>query len=1079
MRPTMKHTLLLALIVGAVLAPRQASAQLDPLLFLKNKQPNIIVMVDTANRMLRDSENNFRDNNIYRRLGGPDVVWEDALGVADANTGAAGTGTYRRKYVGLVYKNASESRFEADHIEIVGDRESGYATFDERTRIVVARRSLTEAINRNTAVARFSLMRTRQQNPRFVTPAYAGATKWGLSAADRLKVTSSDVAYANQKLTGDDGVNKWNITRSLVDADNGTVAGPVGPLVAADASGANASVLNILGLDVGATNSLLPSGGDSDSDIDTPLDLMLTDLKTEAARLITADTQCRNTVAVFVVGGGQGNTSSGNTATLASQFVNVTGGHRVPIYVIAIAPLAADVAALQTIATNSGGGYAEITHAMIQATVAGQPVPEFVRAVNLAVQHAFSAQSNCDAGTTTEHQVTSPIVGSVNLEGAVDITGAALPLTVITHPTTGVKIPQRSNLLLTSGFALPGFESRLRAFRVYKPVVDTTKPTGFKFSSDGTRLWVACAPGTTSTTPCSALSTNDRNIYTVLPDGTSVALTVANAATLQSYLYPAAVHPSATLADVQTLITFVRSQPLGAVIGSTPAVMDAPSLDPPPDSDYPGFVDANKNRRTMIWVGANDGMLHGIDGRLGVEVWAYVPFNLLPKLHTLRSGQPVGDFRYFVDGSPKVADVKVAGAWRTYLIMGQGAGGTFYHTFDVTLPNMDAVVSQSSDSAATVLTYFATASNVPLKWTFPRLTMFDPACGVTGGACAQSPWGDLLATATDIEKSVGETWSDPAVGQISSASGPFTVLTGSGFLKYSVQQQTNRNGVLAGTRFYVLDVRTGNVLVSRDVGNDSRAEAVDNCAATAVNDCRELKNALQADPVATGPPDSRYITKTYVGDLDGRLWRFDISLDGSGVPQIPAAATLMYDAGPAHPMFSSMATVNVGSTKQYLFQGTGSDLLPSNSVSQSYKLLVILDNGGSGAKTAEIALTATDGTGSDEKVTAFPAVAGDIVFFATTSFKPATPCVLPDANLYAFTFIGGPAYDTTNDGKVSNADSTRIRTTTGARASAPFIVDQHLVFASGNKIEMFGDPADYNNGVGQAGVRILSWREVR
>jgi hypothetical protein len=28
-------------------------------------------------------------------------------------------------------------------------------------------------------------------------------------------------------------------------------------------------------------------------------------------------------------------------------------------------------------------------------------------------------------------------------------------------------------------------------------------------------------------------------------------------------------------------------------------------------------------------------------------------------------------------------------------------------------------------------------------------------------------------------------------------------------------------------------------------------------------------------------------------------------------------------------------------------------------------------------------------------------------------------------------------------------------------------------------VQMFGDPNDYNNGVGQVGVRILSWREVR
>jgi len=87
--------------------------------------------------------------------------------------------------------------------------------------------------------------------------------------------------------------------------------------------------------------------------------------------------------------------------------------------------------------------------------------------------------------------------------------------------------------------------------------------------------------------------------------------------------------------------------------------------------------------------------------------------------------------------------------------------------------------------------------------------------------------------------------------------------------------------------------------------------------------------------------------------------------------------------------------------------------------------------------------------------------------------------VLPDATLYALTYIGGAAYDTNGDGKLSNKDSTKAGTVTGARATAPFVVDQHLVFAAGGKVEMFGDPAGYNNGVGQVGVRILSWREVR
>jgi hypothetical protein len=177
-----------------------------------------------------------------------------------------------------------------------------------------------------------------------------------------------------------------------------------------------------------------------------------------------------------------------------------------------------------------------------------------------------------------------------------------------------------------------------------------------------------------------------------------------------------------------------------------------------------------------------------------------------------------------------------------------------------------------------------------------------------------------------------------------------------------------------------------------------------------------------------------------------------------------------------------MATVSVGAVQQYLFVGTGSDLLPQNKVNTQYALLVVQDQGPSGTRTAMIRLELTDGLAGDEKVSAFPAVAGDIVFFSTTTYR-AGSCAMPDGNLYAFTFIGGPAYDTTGDGKVTSsggaADTPKIRTSAGARATAPFIVDQHLVVGVGKKIEMFGDPEDFNNGVGQAGVRILSWREVR
>ena len=80
------------------------------------------------------------------------------------------------------------------------------------------------------------------------------------------------------------------------------------------------------------------------------------------------------------------------------------------------------------------------------------------------------------------------------------------------------------------------------------------------------------------------------------------------------------------------------------------------------------------------------------------------------------------------------------------------------------------------------------------------------------------------------------------------------------------------------------------------------------------------------------------------------------------------------------------------------------------------------------------------------------------------------------------TYAGGAAYDSTGNGKIDANENPSAKTLAG-RASAPFIVDQHLYVATtgttGAAIEKFGDPEDYNNGVGQVGVRILSWREIR
>lgn len=148
----------------ALVSARDASAQLDPLLFLKRTKPNVLIAVDTSNPMQRDANDDYLDANIYTRTG---ASWEgglNGLAVTDANTVLK----YRRKYINLLHTdpvaNAGD-KFSADSIAIVGDLEAGYLTFDERTRLSVARRAIIAAITANQNVARFGLLKLRQSNP--------------------------------------------------------------------------------------------------------------------------------------------------------------------------------------------------------------------------------------------------------------------------------------------------------------------------------------------------------------------------------------------------------------------------------------------------------------------------------------------------------------------------------------------------------------------------------------------------------------------------------------------------------------------------------------------------------------------------------------------------------------------------------------------------------------------------------------------------------------------------------------------------------------------------------------------------
>ncbi|MFK4703858.1 type IV pilus assembly protein PilY1 [Roseateles asaccharophilus] len=100
-----------------------------------------------------------------------------------------------------------------------------------------------------------------------------------------------------------------------------------------------------------------------------------------------------------------------------------------------------------------------------------------------------------------------------------------------------------------------------------------------------------------------------------------------------------------------------------------------------------GYADFNgRARQGMVYVGANDGMLHAFNADTGEEVWAYVPTAVLPNLYKLADKDYAIKHQYFVDATPLVQDVKVGTEWRTILVGGLGAGGRAYYALDITDP---------------------------------------------------------------------------------------------------------------------------------------------------------------------------------------------------------------------------------------------------------------------------------------------------------------------------------------------------------------------------------------------------------
>lgn len=132
-----------------------------------------------------------------------------------------------------------------------------------------------------------------------------------------------------------------------------------------------------------------------------------------------------------------------------------------------------------------------------------------------------------------------------------------------------------------------------------------------------------------------------------------------------------------------------RASLLGAIVNSAPVFAGDQDYGyagtaADPEDTYQGFLDQKAQRDGMIYVGANDGMLHGFDTD-GKERFAFVPDAVYSRLAALTAPDYV--HQYYVDGPPAVADALINGGWRTVLVGALGAGGKSIYAIDVTYPD--------------------------------------------------------------------------------------------------------------------------------------------------------------------------------------------------------------------------------------------------------------------------------------------------------------------------------------------------------------------------------------------------------
>ena len=151
-----------------------------------------------------------------------------------------------------------------------------------------------------------------------------------------------------------------------------------------------------------------------------------------------------------------------------------------------------------------------------------------------------------------------------------------------------------------------------------------------------------------------------------------------------------------------------RTGVMGDIVNSQPVYVGSPNAQLYTTATFTGasayasFAAAKVARTPMLYVGANDGMLHGFNASSGAEKFAFVPKAAMTGL--LNYTDPNYEHRYYVDGELTVSDIyDAAVGWRSILIGTMGRGGKGMFALDVTDPDNISLLWDKTSTDITAL----------------------------------------------------------------------------------------------------------------------------------------------------------------------------------------------------------------------------------------------------------------------------------------------------------------------------------------------------------------------------------------